>query len=452
MKVALIEPYQSGSNPGENTKKGEPAHLVGMYNLILETGIEAEIIDAYSNGLTEEELGDTILRQGFTHAAFTTYSYDRSISYLSRVASMLQGKAVIILGGMGSTYTPTLMQRAISPDFIIGGAGELTLQWLVQCNFHLDVLPQSFSLSTINGCPMLCAPPMPLSDIPFARPYSFDLYNHIAAPRLQKGCAGSCVFCSGAYMNDVEYVSAEAAQQVIHYLVSAKKASHISPLGPDFTAEPQRANLIIKSILDAAIPIQELHLSVRLDTLFDAVKEAPDVWRELCYKTAVSFESSIESFSPARLNRLGKNVTPSFISNIFNRLEEIIDITNCRMAISRIALDPLVTMDDFLLDNRSFIRLLETFPDNVTIAAQVINRYVRLWGIPAVKEAGSRDNPWADANVFLDSAIGLLERTLLIDEHFRLWCTIAEQIADFRKRNVVINEILRTVCDVGAKM
>ena len=452
MKIALIEPYYAMSNTGKYQHESEPAHLVGMYNLLTQSGLEAEIVDAYSQRIAEHELAHFILECGFTHAAFTCYSYDKSLEYLARVASLLRGKVTVILGGTGPTYATGWVQKAIKPDFMIVGAGERTLQELALCDFDLDGLPEHVSLSASNGCPVLSAPAMALSDIPFARPYSFDGYSHVASPRIQRGCAGACIFCSGAYMNDIEYVSPAAAQEVIHYLVSDRNAFHIYPVGPDFTAIPRQANIIIKAILDAATPIQRFHLSVRLDTLYAAVTEAPDAWKDLGRKTAVSFESSIESFSSPRLDRLGKNVTPTFISDVFSWLEKIIDITGCTMAISRIALDPLVTMDDFLLDNRSFIRLLELFPENVTIAGQAINRYIGLWGTPAVNQGGPGDNPWADSNVFLDSAVGFLDRTLLQNEQFRMWSKLAEQSADFRKRNALMGEILRTACEVGAKL
>jgi len=453
MKIALIEPFVSKEEIALKAyaDRSEPTHLLGMYNLLALKGAEVEIIDAYSNRISEWELTEKLVSEGFTHAGFTAYDYSPCLSYIEKVGQNLSRKVTLILGGCGATYTPTRMARIVRPDLIIRGDGEKALLELLLCDFNPQALPKGFTVRKVDGSVVVDSPPILLDDVLFDRPYSLDFYNYEASPRLQRGCPGKCVFCVGAYQNTIEYRSPKRALELLKYLVCENKAAVISPIGPDFTASPRKANEIVREMLAASFSVKEFRPGVRLDTLYTCIEREPELWRDLAARTRLHFESSIESFSYPRLKRLGKNVSKKFLQDIFHHMEGIIDVCDCTIVLGRIALDSLITIDEFILDSNSFINLLEAFPDRVTIGGELMNRFKPLWGTPSMA-AGERDNPWFEENFFDDLAITELKRTLLDNPKFRKWCRLAEQIADFKDRNLVFREILRVAGEYAARL
>lgn len=442
MKIMLIEPYVSEESLKSYAEKTEPVHLLGMYNLISEYGVEVEIIDAYSRQMPAHELVDKIIEDGTTHAGFTAYDYAPCLSYLGHIVDKLRGRVTTILGGTGPTHTPERMARTIKPDWIVRGDGEHALLELVRSNFD----PQALDVGRFDGAWVVDAISIDLDEIPFARPYSLEFYGYEASPRVQKGCVGKCVFCLGAYQNRLSYLSRDRAIELFRYLVNDEKAEIISPSGPDFTAVPRKANDLIRAMLQAALPIRAFRPGIRLDMLSASVSLDREIWRELGASTRVSFESSIESFSYPRLKRLGKNVTEEFMAGVFQRIEEIIETCHCTIVLGRIALDPTITIDEFILDSNSYIRLLEAFPEQVTVGGMLMNQFVPLWGTPSMA-GGERNNPWATPDHLLDPAMAELKRSLLDHPKFKRWCRLAEQVTDLRERNTVFREILRVAAE-----
>ena len=448
MKLALVEPFISKDLISLRAfpDKSEPTHLLGMYNLVLNLNIEIEIIDAYSHQMSEEMLAKKLLKEGYTHVGFSTYDYKPCVSYLRNTAEKLNGEIEIILGGAGATCSPERMVNIVKPDWIIKNDGEIALKELVLNDFDIHALSGKMGIKKMNGCTIIESPPIQLDKIPFLRPYSLKFYNYESSPRFQKGCIGKCVFCIGAYQSKIEYRSARNSSDLLEYLVNEKKAKIISPSGPDFTVSYKKANNIVKQIISSSLTINDFRPGVRLDTLYNCIKNEPKIWKELAKKTRIHFESSIESFSFSRLERLGKNVKSKFMKNIFSRIEEIISICDCTMVLGRIALDPFVSINEILIDNKYFIQLLEKFPDNVTIGGALMNEFVPLWGTPSMAN-GEKNNPWAQPNMYLNPLVKKLKKSLLDDKQFRTWCNLAEQVTDFNERNIIIREILRVITE-----
>ncbi len=442
MKVTLIEPYVSEASLKSYAEKTEPVHLLGMYNLISEYGVEVEIIDAYSRQMPAHELADRVIEDGTTHVGFTAYDYAPCLSYVGDIVDELRGRMTTFLGGTGPTHTPKRMVQTIKPDWIVRGDGEHALLELVRANFD----PQALDVGRLDGTWVVDATPIDLDEIPFARPYSLEFYGYEASPRVQKGCVGKCVFCLGAYQNRFSYLSQDRAMELFRYLVNERKAEIISPSGPDFTAVPRKANDLIRAMLQAALPIRAFRPGVRLDTLSAAISLDREIWQELGASTRVSFESSIESFSYPRLKRLGKNVTEEFMAGVFQHIAEIIETCHCTIVLGRIALDPTISIDEFILDCNAYIRLLEVFAEQVTIGGMLMNQFVPLWGTPSMAD-GESGNPWATPDHLLDPAMAELKRSLLDHPKFRRWCYLAEQVTDFRERNTVFREILRVAAE-----
>lgn len=453
MKIALIEPFVSKEEVALKAyaDKSEPVHLLGMYNLLVSEGIEVEIIDAYSNQTFEFELIEKLISEDFTHAGFTTYDYGPCLSYLRKVAQNLSGRVKLILGGCGATYTPTRMAKIFKPDFIIRGDGEKALLEILLYDFNSQALHREFAVRRVEKSLVIDSPPISIDDVLFDRPYSLDFYKYEASPRLQRGCPGMCIFCVGAYQNRIEYRSPKKALEILNYLVYEKKATVISPVGPDFTALPRKANEIVKEMLKIASSVKEFRLGVRLDSLFACINREPELWGELAKRTHLHFESSIESFSYPRLTRFGKNVSKEFLENIFHHIKRIIDVCDCTIVLGRIALDPFITIDEFILDSNFFARLLKKFPDQVTVGGELMNQFKPLWGTPSMV-AGEKNNPWFEENFFVDLAIVELKQILLDDPEFKRWCWLAERIADYSERNIVLREILRVAVEYATRI
>jgi hypothetical protein len=442
MKILLIEPYVSKESLKSYVEKTEPVHLLGMYNLLCAEGIQVEIVDAYSEQMSASELVNKIYDKKATHVGLTTYAYAPCLSYLNYIVDQLRGNIITILGGPGPTYSPNRIAKAIKPDWIVKGDGEHALLDMVHSNFNPNVL----NASRIDRTWVVDAPSVDLDEIPYLRPYSFENYNYVASPRLQRGCIGKCVFCLGAYQTKFSYLSHMRAVELFNYLVNTKKVKCVSPNGPDFTSVPHRANEIIRATLQADIPIHSFSLGVRLDTLSNAIKMDKDLWHELGTSKIVSFESSIESFCYSRLKRLGKNVSSEFFTNVFQIIEEIIVTCPCTIVLGRIALDPTITIDEFIMDNKSYIHLLSAFPQRVTIGGMLMNQFVPLWGTPSTVDVGS-NNPFTRAGQLLDPAMVKLKNELLDHPTFRKWCNLAEHVSDFCERNDVFSEILRVATE-----
>jgi len=362
--------------------------------------------------------------------------------YLRKVVGALSKKITVILGGHGPTYTPHRIHRSIKPDWMIRGEGEKAFLELVLQRFDPKAISKSYVTRNINGSYIVDSTPMPLDDVPFARPYSLAFYNYEASPLLQKGCAGKCVFCSGAYKKTIEYKSPKKALELLEYLVYEKKAAVIMPAGPDFTASAKEANEIVRAMVAASLPLREFRPEVCLHTLHFCVSRDPNAWRKLGSVTCLRFESSIDSFLHQRLERLGKNVPKEFLTDIFHHIIKIIEICDCTIMLSRIALDPFITIDEFIAENSLYMRLLEKFPNRVTIGGNLMNKFRPVWGTPSMA-AGKRNNPWAQPDVLLDPIMAELKQTFLERPEFKKWCRMAEELTDYNERNLVFREILR---------
>ena len=444
MKIALIEPYISKDDASlrRYAFKNEPAHLVGMYNLARMAGSDADIIDAYSNKIPESDLVKKILDGGFTHIGFTVYDVDTCLMYIQRVINNLPDNIRVIIGGPGATYSTERMCNFFNPNWIIKGDGERALYELVTKELKSELLSESSKRDRRDKCEILEFHPMSLDEIPFVRPYSLSFYEYEASMVFQRGCIGKCIFCSGAYQDKISYMSSKKAVELMEYLVSTKKASSISTLGPDFTASANEANGIIKNLGNISFP-KNFRFIVRLDTFYECLKDNPYIWTHLCNKTDVLFETSIESFSIERLKKLGKNVERDFVENMIGIIDYILETCNCKIILSRIALDPTINMDQFIYDNKKYMEILKAHPMDVTIGQHtIVNKFMPVRGSPSMALAGN-DNPWSKYNLFQDAAVSVLNEQLLEDSSFKSWCSKIEKIDDFGERNFMFVEILQ---------
>jgi hypothetical protein len=437
-KIALVEPFVSHAALKSYADKTEPMHLVGMCNLLRAAGMEVDIIDAYSRQLSAPKLLAELRQRGVTHLGITTYDYGPSVSYVAEIVEAFRDQGVTVLGGPGPTYTPERMAELIAPDWLISGDGEEAFATLARADFS----PKETPHQPIGPSRLVRGGHVDLNLAPFTRPYSLAEYGYEASPRLQKGCVGKCIFCVGAYQAHFEYLKPQRAVEVINHLVKDCGAQTISPAGPDFTTVPQAANDILAALLDSDTDMSAFRPGVRLDTLYAALMLRPELWRELSNRTRLSFESSIESFSPDRLQRLGKNVKPAFLDQLMGHLEMIFATCRATMVLGRIALDPTLTVEEFILDCQGFEQLLQQFPAQVTIGGMVMNSFVPLWGTPSMA-AGEVENPWAAADDLRDPRMRSVRDGLLEHPRYVQWCQLAEQLPNYRERNEVFREILR---------
>jgi len=448
MKIALVEPYVSIDSLKSYAEKTEPSHLLGMYNLLKQRGCETELVDAYSSRLSAEELAKYLEKLSFTHAGFTVYDYHPCLSYVKQVLELLPENITTIIGGPGAIYCTERMTEILEPDWLVKGPGETAMLELFQSGFSPEGM--SSEASRIGNTTVITSAPMNLDDIPFQRPYNLDAYALQASPRIQAGCIGQCVFCSGAYQKKFDYVSGENAERLFDHLVHEKRADIIAPNGPDFTAVPRKANAIVRALLKGRYEISGFYPGIRLDTFSKALDLDPEIWKTFSKHYKVNLESSIESFSPARLERLGKKMTRDFLDNILSHLAKIFEICDCKIVLGRIAVDPTVTIEELIVDCDGFRELLQRFPCQVTVGGMLMNRFIVLSGTPATEETGG-DNPWLKED-YLDPSMLELQEDLLSNERFTGWCRLAEEVSDFSERNFVFDEILRVLGERAKKI
>lgn len=418
MKIALVEPYVSVDSLRAYAEKTEPSHLLGMYNLLKQLGHSVVLLDAYSPRLSVTDLIKYLEAQAVTHVGFTVYDYFPCFTYVRQVFEHLPESISTIIGGPGATYCTERMIQLLRPDWLVKGPGELAMVDLFQSGFSTENLSCRASLT--GKTVIVSAEPMLLDDIPFKRPYSLEGYASQASPIIQTGCVGRCIFCSGAYQKKFDYVTRDRAEQLFDYLVNEKNADVIAPNGPDFTAVPEKANALIRVLTEGNFKFKAFNPGVRLDTLYRAIEFEPGIWKRLANTYKINLESSIESFSTSRLKRLGKSVTCDFLSDVFAHLTKILGICECKIVLGRIAIDPTVTIDEFIVDCEGFRRLLHEFRSQVTVGGMLMNQFVALAGTPATEDRG-QDNPWISDRL-LDSAMLELQENLLSNEQFTTWC------------------------------
>lgn len=439
MKIALVEPYVSVDSLKSYADKTEPSHLIGMYNLLKQAGCDVVLIDAYSNKFLATDLITWFEAHGVTHIGFSVYDYSPCVTYVKQVFDLLPKNIFTIVGGPGPTYCTDRIVQLLKPNWVVRGAGEQAMVDLFQSDFSPERL--SCVTSRIEQTTVVDAKSIPLDEIPFERPYNLEEYDFQASPRIQTGCVGQCIFCSGAYQKKFDYISKDRAERLFDHLVNQKDANEIAPNGPDFTAVPQRANELIHVLVDGNFSFRAFRPGVRLDTFSRALDLDPKIWKKLANAYRISLESSIESFSMSRIKRLGKNTSLDFLDNIFMNLTKIIETCDCKIVLGRIAIDPTLTIDEFIIDCDGYRKLLREFRNHITLGGMLMNEFVPLPGTPAT-EHRDRDNPWLGIKL-LDPTMQRLREELLLNDRFNKWCSLAEQIQDFGERNLIFEEILR---------
>lgn len=448
MKIALIEPYVTVDSLKSYAEKTEPSHFLGMYNLLKKAECDVVINDAYSKRLYVDALIEWLVQGSFTHAGFTVYDYSPCLSYISELFALMPPSIYTIVGGPGATYCTERMIEMLKPDLLVKGQGESAMVELFESGF--DSYTAAYEMTKYGKTTVVSYAPMVLNEIPYERPYSLDIYNHIASPRIQSGCVGKCVFCSGAYQKKFDYISGKKAEEMFEYLIREKHAEIIAPNGSDFTAVPAKANEIVGAIIKGNLSFREFRPGVRLDTLSRAIQLNPSIWMQFSSRYTVKMESSIESFSEARLLRLGKNLPTDFMEGLYSSLKKIFANCRCSIVLGRIAIDPTITIDEFILDCEGFRKLLNEFSRDITVGGMLINKFVPLQGTPATEENGP-DNPWIRTQM-ADPSMLKLEEALLENNKFKYWCRLAENLNDFSERNMVFDEILRVAAEYAKEI
>lgn len=438
MKIALVEPYVSINSLQSYAEKTEPSHLLGMYNLLKQAGCDVVLLDAYSLRLSATDLADWIEAQSVTHLGLTVYDYFPCMAYVQALFDCLPENVGTIIGGPGPTYCTDRMLNILKPDWLVKGAGEKRMVDLFRSGFSQK--HASCVESKVGPTVVAVGDLMPLDEIPFERPYDLEQYDFQAAPRVQTGCVGLCIFCSGAYQKTFDYVTMDKAERLFDHLVNQKEADVLTPTGPDFTAVPRKANDLLHVLVEGGFRFRAFRPGVRLDTMSRAIDLDSVVWKKLAAMCEISLESSIESFSLSRIKRIGKNLPLNFFGNIFDNLAKIVAACDCKIVLGRIAIDPTLTIDEFILDCDGFRNLLQQFRNRVTVGGMLMNEFVPLFGTPST-ERESRDNPWVERRL-LDPRMQRLQGELLDNDQFRKWCSLAEQVQEFGERNLVFDEIL----------
>ena len=448
MKIALVEPYVSVDSLKSYAEKTEPSHLLGMYNFLKQVGCDVVLLDAYSYRFSVADLIEWLETHTVTHVGFTVYDYSPCITYVQQVFDRLPENICTIIGGPGPTYCTDRMIHLLKPDWLVKGAGDQAMVDLFQSEFSPEALSGKASE---NGQTIIVnTDSIPLDEIPFERPYDLERYDFQASPRIQTGCIGRCIFCSGAYQKKFDYITRDKAERLFDYLVNVKHADVIAPNGPDLTAVPQKANDLIHVLVAGNFRFEAFHPGVRLDTFSRAIDLDSGIWKKLATTYKINLESSIESFSMSRLKRLGKSISLDFFDNIFIHLTKILKTCECTIVLGRIAIDPTITIDEFIIDCDGFRNLLREFRNHVTIGGMLMNQFVLLHGTPAT-ENGGRDNPWL-GHQLLDPAMLQLQEKFLSNEKFKIWCRLAEETPDFGERNLVFEEILRVAGERAREM
>lgn len=356
----------------------EPTSVLGLYN-ILKRNSNCIMIDGQALMQSADEITEKISNMNLDYLLLSSFDTIGIWKFLKNTIKKVKEKnpnVVIMVGGAGATHSSKQALEQISPEVLIIGEGEVFYQKLVENEFDFEKLKDMFEYEIIKNTIVFKSVQVENMDtIDYERNYEMELYNYTAMPNYQRGCIGTCIYCTGCGHVKIRYKSPKKAFEELKYLVSVKKVTRIFPLGPDFTANVHKGAEIIKEFNRENVEGLEFVLVVRLDTLYKSMQLYPEDWKIFTEKNQVVFQIGIESFVPKKLMRLGKykNYNNPYINNQADILQELMDKYSAKYNCFFILIDPLSTLEDIKYDMKQMKGFLKKYPTAFLITGKLFN-------------------------------------------------------------------------------
>gem|GEM_PF-1502644 len=148
--------------------------------------------------------------------------------------------------------------------------------------------------------------PMALDGLP--SPYAAGMLGSLrgktAYVESSRGCPYRCAYCLPSYGRGVRYLSLDRLFRDLS-LIGPSEAASVKFVDRTFNSDPERAEAIIKWLIDRRYP-KPVQLEVNLSTLGDGALSLIDGSRPGAFR----IEAGIQSFDPAVLGRVGRSQDP----------------------------------------------------------------------------------------------------------------------------------------------
>lgn len=348
----------------------EPARYMGMRDLLIRNGYNVTVVDA-AGGLMSvstaarrvaQSRPDILGLSGYVNRDGSVLEFNRRV--LERTRDTLPGVKVL-LGGPITTHEIHRREaiRALSPDFIVVGEGELPISALIASGFRaagLDGHP-GVKLDTLMEVPVLTSiGKTDLDSIDFTRPPEWFGYA-MASLDWQRFCAGACKFCD-AIKRRPTFVSPKRARAEFEYLVKMGWRSFFL-IGPDFPSDKEASTAIADELLRSDISDKYLAFEARILEMTRVVREFSSPWQRLAQTHTTRVYLGYETGIPSILRYMGKVKTDEEAESHLPTLLDLLDMnTGFNFLLAWMLITPKSTPATVLFDLMVMRGILEKYP------------------------------------------------------------------------------------------
>ncbi|NQT84430.1 radical SAM protein, partial [bacterium] len=264
-----------------------PLGLAYLGTVLVQNGIEVEIIDAHLRRLSWGALAERLRRAGpnIVGVSFTTETRFRGFHAIN-VARRALPRALIVAGGPHASLTAKdTLKHLPALDVIVRGEGEYTLLQLAEALSRRDDLSSIAGISFRRAGSVIHNPPRePIHDIdlipvPDRRLLRLREYNFLldvpgkgrrpaATLITSRGCPFGCIFCASSALwgKRVRTASPEKVLEELSHIIEAYGIRAFWFLDDTFTVNRERVERICELILKERLDI-DWFCEARVDTV-----------------------------------------------------------------------------------------------------------------------------------------------------------------------------------------
>lgn len=327
MKVLLINPPSQAANPIL------PLGLAYLAAALVERKIAVEVIDAWVEEMTPDQLGQAIARSNpdLVGVSIMSPTYAAGMRVVDLVKSSCS--AMVCVGGPHPSALPEqCLEDNPNIDFVIVGEAEQTLPDLV------DALSKGGDTSAVKGivfregeCIVATGQPDIIEDLdrlPFPARNLFPLEKYKTHPPYGKknpymtlitsrGCPFGCTYCSkSVFGNRYRTMSPSRVIDDIRHIISAYGVREIHFYDDDFTIDMERAGEICDLLIS-----EKINISWSCTTRVDLINE--NLLRKMKRAGCWLVSYGVETSDPEILKKIRKGYTIEQVRQAFELTKKI---------------------------------------------------------------------------------------------------------------------------------